>query len=446
MPRLTAAEEKIIHAVMDILALVLENDSVKHQVWKKQPALCSLVWEMGLISPPPPVQPFPCAVPSPALQQRALELTAVFFDDPVSMERHAGLDRLLYLVCTGGLGKTLDEKMGLSQAALHVIRQTMSPELANQMLMHTLAPPMEDLSEEQEEGAVPKLPALTAVQKLINTLSDNLIVQEPDKLEAESGDRRKLFLAGSLSALSVFIADEASREIMLRLTTGESSSLIDSILEALGNNNEGESDDFVSLVLLRFMCHWVHRAPGVVGAVLSSPQSAALSILFTVKQKKVATLTSLLMGLAMEYMGDESKCGGWTRDSIMDMISKRGVSRITSGLEKFKSLPPKELPWSSCKLEWSIWSKWYDECVLVVRKRVVQELTSGDEELSEGGEENLDAGKTSNASLVSLQKVVAQQSSEVDELRESLKKAQEVVTTQGKTTKDEYQGLLCHIC
>jgi hypothetical protein len=444
MPRLTAAEEKIIHAVMDILALVLENDSVKHQVWKKQPALCSLVWEMGLISPPPPDQPFPCAVPSPALQQRALELTAVFFDDPVSMERHAGLDRLLYLVCTGGLGKTLDEKMGLSQAALHVIRQTISPELANQMLMHTLAPPMEDLSEEQDEGAVPKPPALTAVQKLINTLSDNLIVQEPDKLEAGFGERRKLFLAGSLSALSVFMADEASREIMLRLTTGESSSLIDSTLEALGNSEE-QSDDFVSLVLLRFMCHWVYRAPGVVGAVLSSPQSAALSILFTVKQNKVATLTSLLMGLAMEYMADESKCGGWTRDSIMDMIAKRGVSRITSSLEKFKSLPPKELPWSSCKLEWNIWSDWYDECVLVVRKRVVQELTSGDEELSEGGEENADA-KTSNASLVSLQKVVAQQSSEVDDLRQSLKKAQQVVTAQGKATKDENQGLLCHIC
>jgi chromosome segregation ATPase len=430
MPRLTAAEEKIIHAVMDILALVLENDSVKHQVWKKQPALCSLVWEMGLISPPPPDQPFPCAVPSPALQQRALELMAVYFDDPVSMERHAGLDRLLYLVCTGGLGKTLDDKMGLSQAALHVIRQTMSPELANQMLMHTLAPPMEDTAEEQEEGAAPKPPPLTAVQKLINTLADNLIVQEPDKLEAGSGERRKLFLAGSLSALSVFMADEASREIMLRLTSGESS-LIDSILEALGNS-EGQSDDFVSLVLLRFMCHWVYRAPGVVGAVLSSPQSAALSIIFATKQKKVATLTSLLMGLAMEYMGDESKCGGWTRDSIMEMIAKRGVSRITSGLEKFKSLPPKELPWSSCKLEWRIWSKWYDESVLVVRKRVVQELTSADEDLSEGGEENVDAGKTSNASLVSLQKVVAQQSSEVDELRESLRKAQQVVTSQEK--------------
>jgi hypothetical protein len=189
-----------------------------------------------------------------------------------------------------------------------------------------------------------------------------------------------------------------------------------------------------------------HQSPGVVGAVLSSPQSAALSVLFTVKQKKVATLTSLLMGLAMEYMGDESKCGGWTRVSIMDMIAKRGVSRITSSLEKFKSLPPKELPWSSCKLEWIIWSKWYDECVLVVRKRVVQELTSGDEDLSEGGEETVDTGKTSNASLVSLQKVVAQQSSEVDELRESLKKAQQIVTAQGKKTKDEYQGLLCLVC
>jgi hypothetical protein len=442
MPRLKAAEEKIIQAVMDILALVLENETVKHQVWKKQPALCSLVWEMGLISPPPPDQPFPCAVPSAALQQRALELTAVYFDDPVSMERHAGLDRLLYLVCTGGLGETLDERMGLSQAALHVLRSTMSPEMANQMLMHTLAPPMEDTPEE-EEGEDPKPmapPPLTAVQKLLNTLAENLVVEEPDKLGAESKERRKLFLAGSLSALSIFMADEASREIMLRLTTGESS-LIDSILEALGNS-EGQSDDFVSLILLRFMCHWVYRAPGVVGAVLSSSHSTSLSVLFAVKQEKVATLASLLMGLTMEYMGDESKCGGWTRDSIMEMFSKRGVSRITSSLEKFKSLPPKELPWSSCKLEWRIWSKWYDECVLVVRKRVVQELTSGDDDVSEGGEENADAVHTGrpNASLVSLQKIVAQQSSEIDELRESLGKTQQVVVSQGTTAIDEHHG------
>jgi hypothetical protein len=238
---------------------------------------------------------------------------------------------------------------------------------------------------------------------------------------------------------------------MLRLTTGESS-LIDSILEALGNSSDsiegGQSDEFVSLILLRFMCHWVYRAPGVVGAVLSSAQSAALSVLFSVKENKVATLTYLFMGLAMEYMGDESKCGGWTRDSIMEMIGKRGVSRITSSLEKFKSLPPNELPWSSCKLEWSIWSTWYDECVLIVRKRVVQELTSGDEDLSESGEENVDTGKTLNASQVSLQKVVAQQSSEIDELRESLKKSQQVVGSQGKSTVNECQsqGQLCHLC
>jgi hypothetical protein len=37
------------------------------------------------------------------------------------------------------------------------------------------------------------------------------------------------------------------------------------------------------------------------------------------------------MGLAMEYMGDESKCGGWTRVS-MDAVPKI-VSRIVQSGE-----------------------------------------------------------------------------------------------------------------
>lgn len=427
MPRLTAAEEKIIVAVIDILSLVLENESVKLSLWKKQPALSSLVWEMGLISPPPPDQLYPCAVPSAALQQRSLELTAVYFDDPVSMERHAGLDRLLYLVCTGGLGKTLNEKMGLSQAALHVLRKTMSHETANQMLMHTLAPPMGDTSPEEADSP-PIVPSLTAVQKLLNTLMENLVA--PEQSDPETEERRKLFLAGSLSALAVFMADEASREIMLRLTSDRS--LVDSILNSL-SNSEGQADDFIPLVLLRFLCHWVYQAPGVVEAVLASSHSSVLPVLFAVKQDKVSTLVSLLLGLIMEYMDDENKCGGWTRDSIMEMISKKGVSRITSSLEKFKSVPPKELPWSPCKLEWQLWSSWYDGCVLVVRKRVVQELTSGDrdEDLSDSPDGETSETTTTHAGVVSLQKLVAQQSNEIEELRKSLSGAQKVAASQG---------------
>ena len=63
------------------------------------------------------------------------------------MERHSRLDRLLYLICTGGGGSgaamsLLKEKMGLSQAALHVLRTTLDTTITNQILLHTLVPPI----------------------------------------------------------------------------------------------------------------------------------------------------------------------------------------------------------------------------------------------------------------------------------------------------------------
>merc|ERR1712157_111340 len=57
------------------------------------------------------------------------------------------------------------------------------------------------------------------------------------------------------------------------------------------------------------------------------------------------------------------------------ITTKKGVSNYMRALEHLKS--NKKTVWSSCKLEFDVWMKWYVDNVLLVRKRVVQELTGG---------------------------------------------------------------------
>lgn len=469
VPKLTASEEKVIEKTLDLLALLLESDSLKQSVWKRQIGLCNLLWELALVTPPS--MPFVCAVPSPQLQQKALETTSLYFNDPALMERIFGLDRLLFLVCTGGLGATLEEKMGISQAALHVIRKTLGAKTANQMLMHTLAPPMTMDDDDDDGQGEPQLPPPTEVHRLLNTVAENLA--PPPSVDPE---RRQVLLAGSLGGLSIFLSDQTSREVMLRITTtrtrsGEPvtneegdndddendptitrTSLIESILHAIGKLEEEQKPEnaFLSMTLLRFLCHWSVETPSVVQTILSSNQSGVvISALLGIKtkinshKKGVGVLGKLLLGLAMEFMGDdEGACGGWTRASIMELIAKKsgGVSKFTSTLEQFKSIKDfgDTMPWSVCELEYKEWARWFSKCVLLVRKRVVQELTGNGEGDEEGEDEDGPEmeggaqGATTGSSTRSLQKVVYQQSQEIDELQETLRKANSKLESQQK--------------
>jgi hypothetical protein len=139
------------------------------------------------------------------------------------------------------------------------------------------------------------------------------------------------------------MANEASREIMLRLTTGESSSLIDSIFEALGNNNEGDPR-----LLCWYCCVFSHCAssPSRVWwsrAVVAAERCPIRSFIKAEERRRSISL--------MDWARNTwrwVKCGVDTCQyyGIKDRSSE--VSRITSSLEKFKSLPPKcWAPWSS---------------------------------------------------------------------------------------------------
>jgi chromosome segregation ATPase len=392
LPKLTFKEEDIIARVLRIIGILLEQKSTRAQIWKQHAPLCSLVWELALFAPPSgkPV----CALPSPKLQQEALEYTGQFFNSPEILARHNGVDRLLYLVCTGGGAASEKHKMGLSQAALYVLRQTLSPQGRQDILTHSLAPPT--------DGE----PAPTAVMKLLNTVFENL---ESSSTEL---NRRRINLVGALGALGVFLDTPTNREVMLAIAP--------TLVGALLTNAEKQEDTIVTLALLRFACEWVVETPTVVQAFLASSHSTCLSILL--KDESVGAMVGFLLGLCMEYMStDEEKHGGWTRQSIMESLGKKGgMSGYQTSLEELKSA---DLPSSACLLEKQRFLKWYSALVLVIRRRVVQELTRG------GGEDE-DDGDESNASTKSLNRMVTQQAKELEELRASLSDAKATIESQ----------------
>jgi hypothetical protein len=361
-------------------------------------------------------------MPSAALQQKALELVAVKFNDPETMDRHAGLDRLLYLVCTGGgNAQTYQEKMGTSQAALTVLRNTLNGERIYELLLHTLAPPPQE-----EEGSPP---GPTVVQKLWNTVVENLTLSTENDDQKET---RSLFLSGALGGLALMLFDEQSREMMSRVAPEAANA--DIMLEAL----QTEEDKVVQWIVLRFLCEWIMDTPLMVQKLLSSTASLLLVPMAASFDKEFTPLVHLLLGLAMEYLRcDEKECGGWTRAGILQVIQKVGISKFTSSLEGFKKVQNAGLPCFLCTLEYNHWTKWYNQAVWVVRKRIVEELAGGgslsddsDTEIDTGAESKNTSATPGPGGVKPLQKLIVQQSKEIDILRQDLERANVKINSQ----------------
>ena len=72
---------------------------------------------------------------------------------------------------------------------------------------------------------------------------------------------------------------------------------------------------------------------------------------------------------------DEAKCGGWTRDTIMELMAKTsgGAEKVTATLVQFKSVTDfgDVMPWSVCDLEFKEWARWFAKCVLTVQQRII---------------------------------------------------------------------------
>eukprot|EP00978_Attheya_sp_CCMP212_P037728 scaffold180667_cov46-Attheya_sp.AAC.3 len=219
-----------------------------------------------------------------------------------------------------------------------------------------------------------------------------------------------------------------------------------------------EEKSLVLVSLLRLLAEWVSEAPIVLKAMFQSPASVSLGLLFHSNVSNVSTLTGLLMGLTMEQLVDNSSSdgdgvekrdreplsfGGWSRSSIMDMISKRGASKYASGLETFKSKLSNDnhsLPWSNCTMEQEQFSQWYGICVSTVRRRVVSELTgfssSSPQENDDDDDDDDAVGSTKDGrSVKALHKLLASQTAEMETLRESLIKSEGEAAANGRQVK-----------
>ena len=413
IPHLLPSEENVVMLVLNILRLLLETDSVREIVWRQQTGLCSIMWELALVSNPsdPPV----CALPTPSLQQEALNLVADKFNDPVIMDRLSGLDRLLYLVCTGGgISDTFKDKLGISQSALAVLRQNLSRDRIHDILMRTLAPPPTE-----DENAPPIGP--TVVQKLWNTVEENL--------SAEVSEERTLSLSGALGGLGLLLCDEQSREIMFKVAPIS----VDQITECLSN----EKESFVKCSLLRFLCEWIYECPFIAHNLLSSTASINLTEM-AAKPSDYQSLAHLLLGLSMEYLTEEEECGGWTRNGILQIIIKIGISKYTSSLEGLKTTLNQKMPWIVSEMEHKNWRKFCRQAVLTIRKRVVEELAAGsgdsdDESDDDGNTSGLDGpNPTSSQGIKPLQRLVSQQAKEIEEMTIRMEAAEAKVASQGK--------------
>ena len=423
-PHLIASEEANLMLVLDILVTALENDRVRHlfigSATPKHATLSHLLWELALVAPPSTPQAA-CALPSVSLQQAALHLVALYLSsDPQLLQQHSGLDRLLYLVCTGGLGQDKTEKLSISLAALHVLRQSLTPDQTHEILLATVAPPLEH----DQDPASSSTPEPTAVQKLLNTLFDNLHASQQ---QASLPLTQELFLAGALGGLGLFLDDEASKALLLKVAPH----LVDDLLVFL---TEQQQQDVVVFVW-RFLSQWIYGAPTVAQAVLQSPHSPILS---SSSSSSSAVLprdayAALVLGLTLEYMGDdESLCGGWTRSG---MVQSQSLSVWTRKLEAFKQFS-KTVPWRACRLEYQTWHDEYQQAVLIVRKRLVRELTSNAKSSNDDQQQEPDGNP--------LQTLLEQQTTELERLRQQVAQQEKILAKQGMYMI--YLFMMCECC
>jgi hypothetical protein len=446
--------------------------------------LCRLLIDMALYTLPPPDSPhsvYVSAVPTLQVQLLALDVMADLsheageeLQELILSKRgiylNVGvLDRLMYLICTGDGANRLSETTGgadeISIHSLGVLRCLLNAKEASLMMMHTIAPPPpEDDSSMNVPVEVPE------VQKLVNTLGENIHVLLDDNvrsgLDVENKKRISRMIIGSAGALGIFLtngAEGTTREMLLRVPipppsspdsqTGVETAVSDShpsLIECIMRFCEVCSNDKELLIefrnvvsaLLRMLCEWAPSTPNVISAVLTSASSISLGVLLQLKDTQkgpplIPSLSGLLLGLCMENMDASDELGGWSVSSIMNLINVGlGIGKFTQLLESTKEfflhagdMGESAGPWGCSEVERTHFIDWYKGNVSIVRKKTIQELTLAGENESESDADAEDPSYASSREMRSLRKLVLQQTSEIQALKEKLHQTEESVMT-----------------
>lgn len=406
----------------------------------------------------------------------------------------SALERLLYLCCTGAYNpfskydsssKSEEVASRLSAYSVATFKTCLSSEMATQMVLHALAPPM---SEDLDERGALEIPP---VVRLITTMADNLRYLQQQQDRPASTDSNKDMAAvfkatigasGAAGALSAFLSNgegDATREMLLRLPpppvpppseesdvveNTTASSLIDMILQHIAtfdpNAIEGESElvdstSYVTVMLLQFLSEWIIGMPRAVSEVLSSPSSVSVGVLVRsrvakgktelLSAKAVPALSGLLLGLCLECSSENPKSdtsqddgndtAAWTAETIVNVISSMGVGKFLSMVDEYKERP---LPLPYCSgekrsaMERRDFAAWYSNSVTLVRRQIVATLagTQGDDSDSDADEMGDNSGRKS------LKKIVASQAHELESLQAKLGEALQTISLQSSEIKE----------
>lgn len=456
--------------------------------------LTRLLIDMALYTLPPPDSPasvYVCAVPPLHVQLRALDIFAVLtLGSSEEMQQsllakkgiylHAGvLDRIMYLICTGdGANRGSEISGGADKISMHclgVLRCLLSAKDASTMMMYTLAPP----PPENDNGVVMS-PEAPEVQRLVNTLGENLHVflSEEIRKELKVDDKKRIsrMIIGSAGALGIFLtngAGDTTREILLRVPmpppppspdsveqqeNGTYPSLVDVMIrfvEFCSNDMDSllEMRNVVAAVLRLFM-EWVPSTPSVISALMSSASSVSLGVLLQQKQNKtdaptISALSGVLLGLCMDNMKAEDDIGGWSISTIMNLINVGlGIGKFTQLLESLKHYmmksdeKPGVEPWSCCEVERKHLLQWYASSVGIVRKRAIQEFTLSNGNHSDSdGEDGIKADAPSARESKAMKKFVSQQTTEIDVLKSKLAEAEVVMSAKSSEVKELWKRM-----
>ncbi len=243
---------------------------------KNTKRLSMLLFDMALYTLPPPNSPieyYVSSVPLMKVQCQALSVMAdlgkiakkvatddgnddllkqILFCPSMYLKEVECLERVMYLICTGGISFVLDEdddggkRIGgskvdtlsekareavnaakkVSMHSLGLLRNILTSNEAKLMVMEAFSPPANDIideTKEDESGTSPQV-EISVIQKLVNTLGENLhLLNDPNftkDFKAIDKERMYINIIGAAGALGVFLtngAGETSREVLLRL-------------------------------------------------------------------------------------------------------------------------------------------------------------------------------------------------------------------------------------
>ncbi len=452
--------------------------------------LSRLLIDMGLYTLPPsdsPINYYISAVPTLEVQLAALDLMASLaldcgeeLQELILSKRglylNAGvLDRLMYLVCTGdGANRpTSNAADEISMHSLGVLRCLLSAKEASIMIMHTLAPPPP--ADPAAPADIPMEPPV--VQKLVNTLVENLhVLLDPEIAKNfKEGDMERInrMVIGAAGAIGIFLtngAGDTTREMLLRVPVppppkpmeeGEPQKQSESFVEPIpltecmlmflemcsNDKNFMKKSSDVAAALLRLLSEWVPSTPKVISQILSSASSISLGVLVQQKYDKsepptIQAMTAILLGLCMTSMKSDDEIGGWSINSIMNLINvSLGIGKFTQLLEGLKVFMTRNVdakgasagPWACCNAERTRLLDWYSSSVNTVRKKAIEELTLSEGANDSDSEDGGDGDESSSRDFKAMRKLVMQQTFEIDSLREKLNELE--ITSSTKTNE-----------